>query len=153
MNLIKFTYNPETHVTTCKRRIKNKWYVGEAKCHPSDFDFESKLLGEHYAYTRSMIQELCAKRDAKRAELKALNHLYSICEDNPEIDLESNECYMIRRQIKMTERDATNLKDLICRTRKEMRDMIAAKDVYHNKLRAIRKKEGLTANVHVEQAD
>jgi hypothetical protein len=60
---------------------------------------------------------------------------------------------MIRRQIKMTERDAANLKDLICRTRKEMRDMIAAKDVYHNKLRAIRKREGLSANVHIEQAD
>jgi hypothetical protein len=53
----------------------------------------------------------------------------------------------------MTERDAANLKDLICQTRKEMRDMIAAKDVYHNKLRAIRKREGLTANVHIEQAD
>ena len=64
---------------------------------------------------------------------------------NPEIDLESNECYMIRRQIKMTERDAANLKDLICQTRKEMRDMIAAKDVFYNTVRAMRKKQSENA--------
>ena len=152
MKTMNFTYDPVTHITTCKRRVRNKFYIGQAKCHPSDYDFESKLLGEHYAYTRSMIQEMCAKRDAKVAELKALNHLYSILSDNPDVDLESIECYAVRRQIKMTERDIKSVKELICTIRKDMREMIAAKDAYHNKIRELRKKEG-RMNVSIETAD
>ena len=141
MKTTTFIYDKDNHVTICKRKVRNKTYIGQAKCHPCDFDFESKLLGEHYAYTRSVIQEMCAKRDGKIAELRALNHLYSILSDNPDVDLESLECYAVRRQIKMVERDIKNIKELVCTTRKEMRDMIAAKDAYHNKIRELRKKE------------
>lgn len=138
---MKFSYDPETHITTCKRLIKNRAYVGQAKCHPNDYDFESKLVGEHYAYTRSMVQELCENRDALTAELKALKHLYNILEQNPRVHYDSIECYTIRRQMKLLERDIDDTKQLIRTTKKDMRDMIAAKDAFYNTVRAMRKKE------------
>lgn len=137
----KFSYDPETHTTTCKRRSRNKSYIGESRCHPNDYEFESKLVGEHYAYTRSMIQELCENRDALIAELKALKHLYNILEQNPRVHYDSIECYTIRRQMKLLERDIGDTKQLIRYTKKDMREMIAEKDAFYNKVRALRKKE------------
>lgn len=138
---MKFSYDPETHTTTCKRLIHNKAYIGQARCHPNDYEFESKLVGEHYAYTRSMVQELCENRDALVAELKALRHLYNILEQNPRVHYDSIECYTIRRQIKLLERDIDDIKQLIRVTKKDLREMIAAKDAFYDKVRALRKKE------------
>lgn len=137
----KFSYDPETHTTICKRKSRNKSYIGESRCHPNDYEFESKLVGEHYAYTRSMIQELCENRDALIAELKALKHLYNILEQNPRVHYDSIECYTIRRQMKLLERDIADTKQLIRYTKKDMREMIAEKDAFYNKVRALRKKE------------
>lgn len=137
----KFSYDPETHTTTCKRVSHNKSYIGKAKCHPNDYEFESKLVGEHYAYTRSMVQELCENRDALVAELKALKHLYNILEQNPRVHYDSIECYTIRRQMKLLERDIADTKHLIHFTKKDMREMIAEKDAFYSKVRALRKKE------------
>ena len=147
---MKFSYDPETHTTTCKRLIKNRAYIGQAKCHPNDYDFESKLVGEHYAYTRSMVQELCENRDALIAELKALKHLYNILEQNPRVHYDSIECYTIRRQMKLLERDIDDTKQLIRTTKKDMRDMIAAKDAFYNTVRAMRKKESESDNHQAE---
>ena len=38
---ITFTYDPDLHKTICRRAVHNKIYIGTAKCHPSDYDFES----------------------------------------------------------------------------------------------------------------
>lgn len=138
---MKFSYNPETHTTVCKRRSHNRSYTGEARCHPNDWEFESKLVGEHYAYTRSMIQELCENRDALVAELKALKHLYNILEQNPRVHYDSIECYTIRRQMKLLERDIGDTKQLIRVTKKDMREMIEQKDEFYNQVRAARKKD------------
>lgn len=147
---MKFSYDPETHTTTCKRLIHNKAYIGQARCHPNDYEFESKLVGEHYAYTRSMVQELCENRDALVAELKALRHLYNILEQNPRVHYDSIECYTIRRQMKLLERDIDDTKQLIRVTKKDMREMIAAKDAFYDKVRALRKKESEGDNSTVE---
>ena len=147
---MKFSYDPETHTTTCKRLIHNKAYIGQARCHPNDYEFESKLVGEHYAYTRSMVQELCENRDALVAELKALRHLYNILEQNPRVHYDSIECYTIRRQMKLLERDIDDTKQLIRVTKKDLREMIAAKDAFYDKVRALRKKESESDNYQAE---
>lgn len=142
----KFTYDPDSHITTCKRNIHNKVYVGSAKCHPNDYDFESKLVGEHFAYTRSMISELCANRDELNAELKIVKHLYNILEQNPRVHYDSVECFIIRRQIKLLERDIAEIRDLIKETRLSMKTIINEKDQLYNQLRIRRKKNGNAAN-------
>lgn len=133
-----FSYDPETHTTYCEREGKHTKFYGSARCHPNDWEFESKLVGEHYAYTRSMIEELVANRNELRAELKVLRHLYNILEQNPRVHYDSIECFTIRKQIKNIERDLADVRDLIRTTKSEMRDMMEAKDEFYKKLRKVR---------------
>lgn len=135
---ITFTYDPELHKTTCQRSVHNKIYIGTAQCHPHDYDFENKLTGQHYAYTRSMLKEMCQLRDEYKIQLKALRHLYNIYEQNPAIDLNSNECYYLRRQMQVMQRNIEDMKYLIGETRTDLRTTIAEKDKLYAKLRASR---------------
>lgn len=135
---ITFTYDPELHKTTCQRAVHNKIYIGTAQCHPHDYDFENKLTGQHYAYTRSMIKEMCQLRDEYKIQLKALKHLYNIYEQSPGVDLNSNECYYLRRQIQVMQRNIEDMKYLIGETRGDLRSTIAEKDKLYAKLRANR---------------
>lgn len=136
----EFTYNDITHTTYCTRHTKRGKFTGRAQCHPNDYDFESKLLGQHYAYTRSMLQELCESRDELRAQLKGLNRLYSVLKYNPRVDPESTECYIVRRQIKLMERDLEEVRALIKATREELCNYIETKDKFYKKVREERKK-------------
>jgi hypothetical protein len=136
---ITFTYDPELHKTICQRAVHNKIYIGVAQCHPHDYDFENKLTGQHYAYTRSMIKEMCQLRDEYKIQLKALKHLYNIYEQSPVIDVNSSEeCYYLRRQMQILQRDINEMKRLISETRGDLRSTIAEKDKLYAKLRASR---------------
>ena len=138
---IKFTYIPTTHSTVCQRKIHNKIYMGIAKCHPNDYDFESKLVGEHYAYVRSIIDELRSKRDVIKFELKALRHLYDIFEQNPFIRETSTECFLTKRQIEVLEEDLDDIRMLIKATQSELREMMQQKDDLYEKIRKNRNKD------------
>lgn len=135
----RFFYDAETHTTTCERKVRNYIYRGVAKCHPHDYDFETRLVGEHYAYTRSVIQELAAIRDELCHSLKTLRHLYNILEQNPRVDINSVECYIIRRQLKIYESDLKETRALLKETRQDLRDMMAAKDDFYRRARKLRK--------------
>ena len=138
---IKFTYIPTTHSTVCQRKIHNKIYMGIAKCHPNDYDFESKLVGEHYAYVRSVIDELRAKREEIRHQLKALRHLYDIFEQNPFIRETSTECFLTKRQIEVLEEDLDDMRMLIKATQEDLRGMMKQKDDLYEKIRKNRIKD------------
>ena len=133
---IIFTYDPESHRTTCKRNVHNKIYIGVSQCHPHDYDFENKLTGQHYAYTRSMIKEMCALRDEYKIQLKTLKHLYNIFEQN--CDCNSSESYYLRKQIQLVQRDIDEMKGLIADARLNLRSTIAEKDKLYDKLRSQR---------------
>ena len=135
---VKFSYDTDKHITTCTRSVHNKIYIGHSQCHPHDYDFESKLVGQHYAYTRSMIREMCALRDEYKVQLKTLKHVYNIFEQNPSVDKNSIECMTMRRQMRLLERDIDEMKDLISATRKDLRTTMVEKDKLYDKLRAKR---------------
>jgi len=131
---ITFDYDPDLHRTTCKRSVHNKIYIGTAQCHPHDYDFENTLTGQHYAYTRSMLKEMCDRRDEYKIQLKTLKHLYNIFEQNCG-DCSSSECYYLRQQMKYVQRDIEEMKELIKETRNDLRSTIAEKDRLYSKLR------------------
>lgn len=136
-----FTYDDENHITVCTRVVKNKTYTGIAKCHPSDWDFESKLVGQHYAYVRSMIHEMSLKRDELRTELKMLYHMQSLYNHSTKINKKSYECYLLRRQIKSKEREISHMRDIIRTAKANLRATIALKDKFYNSVREERKKK------------
>ena len=135
---VKFTYDTDKHLTTCTRNVHNRLYIGHSQCHPHDYDFESKLVGQHYAYTRSMIREMCALRDDYKTQLKMLKHVYNIYEQNDDIDIDSVECKVMRRQMRLLERDIQEMKELISTTREDLRTTMLEKDKLYDKLRAKR---------------
>ena len=135
---VKFTYDTDKHLTTCTRNVHNRLYIGHSQCHPHDYDFESKLVGQHYAYTRSMIREMCALRDDYKTQLKMLKHVYNIYEQNDDIAIDSVECKVMRRQMRLLERDIQEMKELISTTRKDLRTTMLEKDKLYDKLRAKR---------------
>jgi len=135
---VKFTYDKDKHLTTCTRNVHNKFYIGQSQCHPHDYDFESQLVGQHYAYTRSMIREMCTIRDDYKSQLKMLKHVYNIYEQNSEINLDSLECMVMRRQMRLLERDIDEMKQLISETRRDLRITMQEKDKLYEKLRAKR---------------
>jgi len=132
---VKFIQQPDLHCTTCNRKVHDKVYTGMAKCHPNDYDFENELTGQHYAYVRSLLSEMRAQRDTLKAELKSLNHLYDILAQNDKVSKRSIECYTIRRQIKLKERDLQDMKDLIKETQSNLRNTINTKDKLYNVIR------------------
>lgn len=136
---VYFSYDPETHTTTCKRSGKYQTYSGKARCHPHDWDCESEFVGQHYAYVRSMIQEMVYNREEYKAQLKILRHIYNILEQNPEVSYDSIECYTIRRQIKILERDLADTKRLIRETKNELFDFIKMMDEKYKAIRERRK--------------
>lgn len=142
---VKFSYDTDKHLTTCTRNIHNKLYIGQSQCHPHDYDFESKLVGEHYAYTRSMIREMCSIRDEYKTQLKMLKHVYNIYEQNSNIDINSPECAVIRRQMRLLERDITEIKELITETRTNLRTTMLEKDKLYAKLRAKRASDSINS--------
>lgn len=135
---ILFTYDPESHKTTCRRSVHNKIYIGTAQCHPHDYDFENKLTGQHYAYTRSMLKEMCALRDEYKIQLKTLLHLQNIFEQN--CSTFSDESYYLRKQIQVIQRDIDDMRYLIQTTRSDLRNTIAEKDKLYDKLRTERQR-------------
>lgn len=137
----KFKHFENLHKIVCKRRVKDKIYTGVATCHPEDYDFESNLVGEHYAYVRSLIDEMCHDRDEYLAQLKILRHIYDIYEQNPAINYDSHECYILRRQIRILEEDIAEIRVLIKETKANLRNLISEKDKMYNKMRNLREKQ------------
>ena len=121
--------------------FSGKTYTGIAKCHPSDWDFESKLVGQHYAYVRSMIHEMSVKRDELRTELKMLYHIQSLYNHSTKINKKSYECYLLRRQIKSKEREISHMRDIIRTAKANLRATIALKNKFYNSVREERKKK------------
>ena len=136
----KFTYSKESHTTLCKRVVKNKVYTGIARCHPNDYEFESKLVGEHFAYTRAMIAQLRHDRDDLKCQLKTLRHLYNILEQNPRAHYDSTECYTIRKQMKLIERDIAEIRITIKESQEELRTLSMQKDSLYQHIKANRSK-------------
>lgn len=135
---LDFNYDPETHTTTCFRRVKDTIFIGKAKCHPSDYDFESKLVGEHYAYMRSVIKELQLNKEEYKQQLKILKHVYTLFEQNSEVDLTSKECYYVKRQIENVKEQIDFCKNMIQTIKDGLKDTMKKKDDLYAKLRAKR---------------
>lgn len=136
---IQFTYSTDTHITSCIRHVHGKEYIGIAKCHPDDYNFEAKLVGEHYAYVRSLIREMCDQRDELVLRLKTLKHMQTLL--TVEKYNYKDALYLTNRQIDVTKRDLTDIRELIQITKVELRKDMNKRDELHTKLLERRKQQ------------
>lgn len=128
---IDFKYNETEHTITCIRSVHNRSYTGIAKCHPLDYEWESKRVGEHYAYMRSLVDEARHMRDLTTAELKSAKHILNIIYQNTDDPVAIR---LIERQVKTLTRDRANTVQLIKDIKQELKTEMEQRDALHVKL-------------------
>ena len=130
---MRTTFKKSGNMTICYLYDHNNKYTGIARCHPEDEKYYSYKVGQEYAYTRALLKKMRADRDGIINELKSLKHLYSILNKNDNVSKKSIECYTIRRQMKLKERDIQEMRDLIRATSQDLLKNIKARDIMHNR--------------------
>lgn len=136
-----FTYDAETHTTTCTIRSGNKIYTGTSQCHQDDYDFESQKTGEVLAHFRAVYSECLSDREEINAQIKILNHVYDAMMRNPKVDKTSPECSLVRKQIKLLKREKEYINDTMQHIKAELKYLIKAKDELYTRVRQRRAEE------------
>ena len=111
-------------------------FIGTAKCHPEDRDFESARVGLTIAEARANIEVLRHIRECElKPQLKILNHLYANMKTSKYYNPASYEAKMLRSQIRALEKELTILNNEIADEQKFIRDYISGKDKLYRRLR------------------
>ena len=132
---IKYIYADGTAV--CTITYKGLDFMGTAKCHEEDRDFESERVGMSIAESRANIKLLGFMRDNEiKPQLKILNHLLSNMKTSTYYNPISYEAGMVRSQIRAIEKELTAINNAIADERKFLKDYIDGKDKLYKRLRA-----------------
>lgn len=111
-------------------------FIGTAKCHPEDNDFENARVGLTIAESRANIQVLRYIRECElRPQLKILNHLYANIKTSKYYNPTSYETRMLRSQIRALEKELATLNNEIADEQKFIKDYIDGKDKLYKRLR------------------
>jgi hypothetical protein len=130
-----FDWNEELGLMTCKLFGKDGEFIGTATCHPEDEDFKSQLTGGFIAEMRADIAYLKHQRDNQlKPAIKELLHVLSILEAKKERSPEVEK--VIHRELKNKQEELKNMKQRLKESRIGLSNYLAAKEEYHNKLRA-----------------
>lgn len=132
----EYFWDEKNKVATCVIHYKSEQFVGVAKCHYMDEDFESERTGQHIAYIRAYVKYLkFIKKTESVPAFNALNHLYSTVKNSPRFNPEGFEASRLLKEIKNAQSDIDTLNDLIEINEKDLRYYIAEKDKLHEMLR------------------
>lgn len=132
-------YSWDSEKTSCACILineKGQEFVGNALCHPNDYDMKSVRTGEEIAFTRAYIKMLCAIRDEEIKPIKTvLENLYKNMATSYRFNPESFEAKQLNREIKEFRElyDIYNLS--IKQHRKYLKQYIDAKDEFYKKQR------------------
>lgn len=144
----KFKIDTEEHITYCqfKDNKNNKVYFGETQCYPEDFDVESKLIGQHIAAERALIQAMMGAVQDMKKEFKVLRQFYYTINHSKKYNPKSYEAYMLKRQLNKRETNIKLVQQAIDEKRKCLYEYIQDKDKTHKLLRKIRKDKNQDKN-------
>ena len=135
-----FDWDPESHSALCViEDDKGRAFSGTATCHESDYDFESEKTGCEIAFRRAKIAMLQAVRDQDLLPgLRALNQLYYSMKHSNNFNPKSYENCMLQRQIRFYNFDLATIKEMLAYERKNLKEYIAGKDKFYNRMRSKR---------------
>jgi hypothetical protein len=132
---IKFIYADGNAV--CTITYKGLDFMGTAKCHDDDRDFESERVGMSIAECRANIKLLGFMRDHEiKPQLKILNHLLATMRTSQFYNPISYEAKRVRSQIRAIEKELAAINNAIADERKFLKDYIDGKDKLFKRLRA-----------------
>ena len=133
----EFTWDAENHLATCTLiDDKGRTFIGEATCHPNDYDMSSERTGCELAFRRAKLQYLRTVRDAEiKPALKALKHLYGCVSHSTNFQANSYEARMMRKHIHQTTFDLATIKEEIAYEYQGITDYIKGKDRLYKHIR------------------
>lgn len=138
---INYEWDEESGVASCIIEYHGKPFLGMAICHPDDSDMKSHLIGQTIAEWRARIHTLEYIRDSEVKErIAALKQFYYSINKSKHFQEKSYENKMLQRQIRNLENDLTTVKQELIDAKKNLRDYIMEKELYHFKLRIRPKK-------------
>lgn len=136
-----FTWNPETGVTTCTVKYKNKTFYGEAHCHPDDRDMMGRTTGWEISLRRARIEAYKSLLEETRIKYSALNHYYHTMAISPKFNKESYENKMLQRQLNIINSDLTAIKEQLAMEKENLKVYINEKDKFYKSVRINRQKK------------
>lgn len=114
-------------------------FIGEAWCAEEDKEFESMIMGSTIAEMRAQIEAARTYRNDLKIKLQALYQLYYSMKNSQKFNPKSYEAIMLWRQIKLMESDLEIAKHQLAVLKLDLFEYINEKDVYHKKLKKMRK--------------
>lgn len=139
----EFTWDEENKTATCVLTDDSgRIFIGEATCHPTDYDMSSERTGCELAFHRAKIQYLRAVRDNElKPALKALKHLYGSMTHSTHFEAKSYEARTMRKHIYQTTFDLTTIKEEIAYEYQWITDYIKGKERLYKSIRAKRSQD------------
>lgn len=123
-------------IATCILYDGGTPFIGIAKCHPDDKDFQSEKTGMIIAESRAEINALQHyKNNILKPGLNALNQLYYSMNYSKKYNKKSYEAKMLYRQIKMKESDIQLVKEILDERKKELKQFIDDKDEFYKSVK------------------
>lgn len=136
MQLPKYGFDEETGKAWYELYDGNMTFRGEASCHPDDMDMISQLTGLAIAEARAAIAyETHIRDNILKPQLASVKQLYYAMNRSKNFNPKSYENKMLYRHIRNLENDLTIIKESIATIKLELRQYLANKEVFYQKIR------------------
>lgn len=125
----------------CIQDNKGNMFVGKARCHPDDQEFESEKIGYTIAMRRSIVKVLkhYIKNEIK-PKLKAFQDLYKSMQTSSHFNYKSYEARRIYKEMKNIEADLETFQEMILTVEEDLKQYLESKELFHKKIRDMRQK-------------
>lgn len=130
-----FDWNPEAGEAICVLTHKGKRFIGQAQCHDQDKDFMSERTGCFIAEMRANIKYLQYKKNALVQEIKTLEHMAGIINNNPKCQGKSYEKILLQREIRNKNNILFAIKEELAEEQEYLKYYIDNKDKLYNRIR------------------
>lgn len=130
-----FEWKPETGESICILTHKGKRFVGWAQCHDQDKDFMSERTGCFIAEMRANIKYLQYKKNNLTHEIKTLERIAGIINNNPKCQGKSYEKILLQSEIRSKNNILSVIKEELNNEQEYLKYYIDNKDKLYNRIR------------------
>lgn len=134
---MKYEFSYNDGYASCIIHYEQVVFLGEARCHPDDEDFQSEKTGLQIAEVRANIQYLQFKRDKEiKSQIKILKHLLGNIQSSKYHNPKNYESSMLRNQLKALEKELEDINEAIAEEKKFLKEYINEKDKFYKRIRS-----------------
>lgn len=134
---MNITFSYQDGRSVCTIEYKGICFIGDAKCHEQDADFQSEKTGLQIAEIRANIKLLQFRRDTEiKPQIKILKHLLHNIQSSQYHNPKAYESIMIRNQLKALNADLNEINSIIHDEKKYLKEYINEKDKFYKRIRS-----------------